>query len=216
MRTPILRLLLAPIVLLASCTSEQQPGPASVESPGDTSTATGRDAGVLPAVDDDEVVAAGEAAAVALTRELMGRVSGAMAEGGPASAVDFCSEEALPLTSGVADELGVRIKRTSSQIRNPRNAPDRDDRAALAYFEGELEAGNALPDHLIRQADGDTLYYRPIVVAEFCTACHGPRETLEPSVREILDSRYPDDQATGYGAGDFRGLVRVSVPRADR
>jgi hypothetical protein len=27
-----------------------------------------------------------------------------------------------------------------------------------------------------------------------------------------LAERYPDDEALGYAEGDFRGLIRVSVP----
>lgn len=205
MRFPILTLLLAPIVLLAGCAREEPadpPGVASITA-NDAGSATGNEA---------EAVAAGEAAANALTRELMGRVSNAIAEGGPAFAIDFCSEEALPLTSAVAEELGVRMKRTSSRVRNPENAPDADERAALAYFEEELEKGNTLPQHLVRQIDGETRYYRPIIVAELCTTCHGPRDALDPEVRDALDTRYPEDQATGYAAGDFRGLIRVSLP----
>lgn len=205
MRFPILTLLLAPIVLLAGCAREEPadpPGVASITA-NDAGSATGNEA---------EAVAAGEAAAIALTRELMGRVSSAIAEGGPAFAIDFCSEEALPLTSALAEELGVRMKRTSSRVRNPENAPDADERAALAYFEEELEKGNTLPQHLVRQIDGETRYYRPIIVAELCTTCHGPRDALDPEVRDALDTRYPEDQATGYAAGDFRGLIRVSLP----
>ena len=128
----------------------------------------------------------------------------------------FCSEEALPLTSAVAEELGVRIKRTSSRVRSAENAPDADEQAALAYFERELEEGNPLPQHLIRRVDAETRYYRPIVVAELCTTCHGPRDALGPEVRAVLDERYPEDQATGYAAGDFRGLIRVTVAATDR
>src|SRR5690606_15150126 len=103
---------------------------------------------------DAEAVAAGEAAAGTLTRELMGRVSSAIAQGGPAYAIDFCSEEALPLTSALAGELGVRSKRTSARVRNPENAPDADEQAALAYCEREFEEGNPLPQHLVRRVDG--------------------------------------------------------------
>jgi hypothetical protein len=31
-------------------------------------------------------------------------------------------------------------------------------------------------------------------------------------VQAILHERYPDDLATDYAVGDFRGVVRVSVP----
>jgi hypothetical protein len=31
-------------------------------------------------------------------------------------------------------------------------------------------------------------------------------------VRAFVAERYPDDLATGYELGDFRGFVRVSIP----
>jgi hypothetical protein len=35
---------------------------------------------------------------------------------------------------------------------------------------------------------------------------------MDPGVRRVLSERYPEDLATGYEAGDFRGVVRVSIP----
>lgn len=207
MRTPVLSALLASILLLAACRAGEEPTEAT-DQPANLPRA-GADS--AEANDEARVIAAGEAAAAALTGELMGRVSAAIARGGPAYAIEFCSEEALPVTSEVARDLGVEIKRTSSRVRNPQNAPDADEQAALAYFEGELAAGNPLPQHLIRRVDGEARYYRPIVVAELCTTCHGPRDALDPAVRDALAARYPDDRATGYAPGDFRGVIRVSV-----
>lgn len=163
---------------------------------------------------EEEIVALGNEVSAALIGELMGRVAAAIEEGGPAHAIDFCSTEALPRTAAVADAHGVELKRTSTRLRNPANAPDAYERAALEHFEAEIEAGRAPPPYLVQRADGELRYYRPIIVAEPCTVCHGPRDALDPAVVEALDRRYPDDDATGYRPGDFRGLVRVSVPAA--
>ncbi len=165
----------------------------------------------VAAIPDAEVVAIGDSAASTLSRELMGRVRAAIDQGGPAYAIDFCSEQALPLTAAVADSLGVGIKRTTMRVRNPKNAPDEWEQAALEFFESELTAGKPLPAYHIQRFDGQVRYYKPIVVADFCMACHGPRESLDPAVRQALDARYPDDQATGYRPGDFRGVIRVDL-----
>jgi len=166
------------------------------------------------AASDEEAVAIGDSAAAALSRTLMSQVQMALREGGPAYAIEFCSERALPITAAVQDSLagGLELKRTSTRIRNPSNAPDSLEQAALAYFQSELDAGRPLPAYHLQQTEGGWRYYRPIVVADFCTACHGPRESLDPAVRQVLAERYPSDQATGYSAGDFRGVIRVSVP----
>jgi hypothetical protein len=34
---------------------------------------------------------------------------------------------------------------------------------------------------------------------------------MAPDVRSLLAERYPEDRATGYAAGDFRGMVSVRV-----
>jgi hypothetical protein len=161
-----------------------------------------------------EVVAVGDSAAMALSRALMSRVQAALQEGGAAHAIEFCSERALPITAAVQDSLAgdLALKRTSTRIRNPANAPDSLEREALAYFHSELDAGRPLPAYHLQRTNDGWRYYKPIVVAEFCTRCHGPRETLEPAVRQVLAQRYPNDQATGYKPGDFRGVIRVSIP----
>ena len=41
------------------------------------------------------------------------------------------------------------------------------------------------------------------------------RKQIDSAVQAILDERYPGDLATDYSVGDFRGVVRVSIP-ADR
>jgi hypothetical protein len=209
-------LLLIPVAaILAACAGEDASEPAA-ELGAEAEAGAGAEAGADVEADvDAELIAAGAAAATALTQELIGRVTAAMQEGGAASAIDFCSEEALPLTASVAEDLGVEVKRTSTRIRNPSNAPDSFEQAALEYFEAEIAAGNDLPAYYVQRLDGERRYYRPIAVAPFCTACHGLREELDPAVRDVLDARYPDDRATGYEPGDFRGVVRVSVPARD-
>jgi len=196
-------------ILLAACVDE-----GTVTRPDDR--APGAEQRAADVRSEDDMVALGNEVSSALIGELMGRVAAAIEEGGPAYAIDFCSTEALPRTAAVAEAHGVELKRTSARVRNPANAPDAHERAALEYFDGEMAAGRALPSHLVQRADGELRYYRPIVVAELCTTCHGPRDALDPAVAEALDRRYPDDEATGYRPGDFRGVVRVSVPAANR
>lgn len=156
----------------------------------------------------------GERAATAVLSGLMARVKQAMQEGGPEHAIDFCSEAALPLTAEIAKAQahGVEIKRTSSRLRNPKNAPDALERQALEHFEAADKA--KLPAQLVQKVDDGYRYYRPILVQGACLACHGERAALSPKVLSKLQERYPSDQATGYKEGDLRGLIRVSVPEA--
>ena len=158
----------------------------------------------------------GSSASQALMGTLVTQLTGAMQEGGAAHAVDFCSTSAIELTAGVAQEQGLDVKRTSMKYRNPANAPDEDETEALRYYESALAETGVLPGPLVRKAGRDEYrFYRPLVVAAPCLGCHGSTGEIDPTVQAILVERYPDDLATGYAAGDFRGVIRVSVP-ADR
>jgi hypothetical protein len=161
------------------------------------------------------VVEIGRESAGELGSTLMSQLSEAMQLGGPARAVEFCSSTALDLTDSVAQHLGrgISLKRTTFKYRNPGNAPDEFDIAALQFFEGAPEGGGDLPSHYLQRAPGGVLrYYQPLVVNEFCLQCHGASERIDPAVRRQLAERYPADQATGYSVGNFRGVIRVSVP----
>lgn len=162
------------------------------------------------------VLEAGGPAADALVGTLVTRLSGAIQHGGTVSAIEFCSTSASELTAGVAREQGLDIKRTSLRYRNPANAPDQAETEALKYFETVLAETGALPAQWVQKAGRDEYrYYRPLTVALPCLQCHGTPDEIDPAVRAILDERYPEDLATDYAVGDFRGVVRVSVP-ADR
>jgi hypothetical protein len=144
---------------------------------------------------------------------LSGRLQEAMRERGTAGALEFCNVEALPLTQQVADEQGMEVVRTSLRLRNPANAPDAVDAEALAWFQERVGAGEEPPAVHVRKVDeAEYRYYQPLQTAGPCLQCHGPRESLAPDVLQALGERYPADEAVGYAEGDWRGLLRVSVP----
>ncbi|MFW5947561.1 MAG: Tll0287-like domain-containing protein [Gemmatimonadota bacterium] len=161
------------------------------------------------------VVTAGDSAATTLVQTLGGRLSAHMTEAGPRGAIAFCAGEAQALTDSVSRSLGTgwSVKRTTLRTRNPANAPDSLEAEALQEFR-QADATGEPPEHLVQATPaGDYRYYRPLRLGQMCLECHGPRDALDPEVRTVLDERYPADQATGYAEGDFRGLVRVTVPR---
>ena len=165
---------------------------------------------------EEAVLEIGGPAADALVGTLVTRLSGAMSHGGKVNAIEFCSTSAIDLTSGVAMEQGLEIKRTSLQYRNPANAPDEAETEALRHFQSKLEEGGTMPSEWVQRSSRDEYrYYRALRVAEPCLGCHGTAAEIGSEVQAILADRYPDDLATGYAAGDFRGVVRVSIP-ADR
>ncbi len=172
----------------------------------------------LPEVTPEEgerVARIAEPAAADLLRTLVGRLTAALDEGGPSQAFDLCSDEAIPLTRMVEAgfEGTLSLKRTSFRYRNPANAPDEAEEAALIFFERAIQDGGDAPSSFVqRVSQGEVRYYKPLFVGELCLGCHGDPESMDPQVRQALSERYPGDLATGYEAGAFRGLVRVSMP----
>lgn len=177
------------------------------------------DAAAPPPLGPDEEARArsvGSAAATTLQATLAPRLQAAMQEGGPAHAVRFCAGAADSLTAAAAVVAGVEVKRTSLRVRSSANAPDRWEEEALRRFQALSEASDSLPAGWVQPvSEREMRYYSPLRVAPLCVACHGRREALAPGVAEILDTAYPDDEATGYRPGDLRGLIRVSIPRGD-
>jgi hypothetical protein len=43
-----------------------------------------------------------------------------------------------------------------------------------------------------------------------CLMCHGPE--IAPPIAERIAKLYPDDEATGFEEGDFRGLFWITMP----
>jgi hypothetical protein len=177
--------------------------------------ACGEEAPAIDEADQSRVIALAEPAADELLRTLVAHLTEAMEEGGPVNAIEFCSEEAIPLTRTVQAGLGpgFELKRTSFRYRNPANAPDEAEELALRYFEDAGLSGDPVPSSYVQRVSAEEFrYYRPLYLGPVCVTCHGAREEIQPQVIEALDSRYPGDLAVGYAPGDFRGVVRISVP----
>ncbi len=47
--------------------------------------------------------------------------------------------------------------------------------------------------------------------AEPCLMCHG--SGLDPALKAEIERLYPDDQATGFKAGELRGAFTVTIRR---
>ena len=158
-----------------------------------------------------------ETAAKELVGTLLGEVQRAMKAGGPAAAVRTCAEKAQPLTDKVAGAHGVTLRRVTDRARNPLDTPDTYEAAVLSRFQemadaGTLETGTLHSEVVTMDGRKALRYMKPITIKKPCLACHAPAESLKPDVRDAIAEQYPDDQATGYAAGDLRGAISVIVP----
>jgi hypothetical protein len=51
---------------------------------------------------------------------------------------------------------------------------------------------------------------KAIGTAEPCLACHGKQ--IEPALAQLIDVRYPQDQARGFAQGELRGAFTLRRP----
>ncbi len=197
----------AAFIAIAACASSREP--LATAEPSTSGAARTFDPAAPPPA-SAAAVARGNDAIGALQRRLGARLAAAIQEGGPAAAVAVCRADAPRLTAEIGQEQGVTIGRTSDRLRNPRNGAPEWARDLVA-----ASAGRAAADVRPVAIDlGDRIgLLRPIVVAQACSSCHGPREAIPAEVRGQLARDYPDDRAVGYGAGDHRGFFWVEVPR---
>ena len=142
----------------------------------------------------------------ALQRELMG----ALAQGGPAFALQSCHIDVVGTARRIERQRDVHVGRTSDRLRNPANAP-RPWAAALV----KANAGRSTRDVPGFAVDlGDAVgVLRPIAHQPMCDSCHGATGQIDPAVRRAVQQRYPADSATGFTTGEIRGWFWVEVPK---
>lgn len=125
---------------------------------------------------------------------------------GPAAAVSAC-HVAAPRIAGDLSRGGVRVGRSSHRLRNPANRPP--DWAA-PLLAGYVAATDKRAPRAVTLPDDRVGYVEPIFVQPLCLSCHG--EKLAPAVAERIATLYPEDAATGFETGDFRGIFWVEFP----
>ncbi|NVB41395.1 DUF3365 domain-containing protein [Pseudenhygromyxa sp. WMMC2535] len=155
----------------------------------------------------------------ALGKQLKAKLMAALSADGPATAIEVCQLEAPKIATELSAD-GWQVGRTAARVRNPDNAANEWQARGLAALEpgfaavaGDPEAMAKVEWHEVVDGEGgrELHYMRAIPMGAPCLGCHGARDSLLPEVREQLDARYPEDEATGFAAGDLRGAFVVSV-----
>jgi hypothetical protein len=125
-----------------------------------------------------------------------------------------CSEKAPQIAKEVAAHHGVTLCRATHKPRNPKNAADEVEKAALEAFGAALAKKEAPKAQIITNADGSRTFLAPIVLGNpLCLQCHGtPNQDIAPETLAAIQKLYPDDKATGFKLGDLRGLWRITFP----
>jgi hypothetical protein len=203
-----------PLALMAAWACQSNPTTPANEAapsnaPADTAmqpAAPAADAGVLTL---EEATAMGQAAVKRTGGALKEHLLTAVAEYPMYDAVDYCQTVALPIADTAAQAPGVQVRRTALRYRNPANAPTEKEMAVLKMFESGATVGEMTVD------EGHYFgYYVPITMDALCLNCHGDvRKDIQPATLTAIQKRYPKDQATGFAAGELRGIWSVAIPK---
>lgn len=137
-------------------------------------------------------------------QQLMQALQAGMQQGA-VQAIDVCRLQA-PAIATAASGDGVQVGRTSHRLRNPANEARPWQQHVLDSY---LSSDQREP-MVMDLGNGRAGYAEPIITAPLCLACHG--QDIAPEVQAVLAQHYPEDQATGFEAGDLRGIFWVTLP----
>jgi hypothetical protein len=127
-------------------------------------------------------------------------------ETSPEAAIDVCSKRA-PELAKEASTATVTVGRSAFKLRNPANAPKPWLEKAMAELAKEKPGTEA--HRVVTRPDGTVGYAEAIWMGAPCLVCHG--KTIAPGLEAKLKSAYPNDKATGFSEGDFRGVFWAEV-----
>jgi hypothetical protein len=132
-----------------------------------------------------------------------------LAEGGP-QAISVCRDQA-PALAREAGSATVRVGRTSHKVRNPANTPEPWMEPLLAAYRETPDSRDA---RVVQLENGGVGYVEPIYLQAACVMCHGT--SIAAPVRASIAELYPEDEATGFLSGEFRGMFWVEFTPAAR
>lgn len=153
----------------------------------------------------------------AITQEfgktLKGELQAAIKAGGPVAAIAVCHSKAPAIAQALSQKTGWDIHRTSLKPR--RTAPDAWEKEVLLQFDTRQAAGEdpkKIEYYAVVEQAGKPVfrYMKALGTAPLCLNCHG--RDIKPEVQAKLHALYPDDQATGYEAGQIRGAFSIVQP----
>lgn len=132
--------------------------------------------------------------------------------GGPVKAIEVCKINAPEIARDTGAKADWSVGRTSLKVRNPANRPDSWEAAILARWNEQVAQGTPVAGLKASETvtENGTTYFRylqAIPTGEMCLNCHG--SDLKPQVQAALKAQYPEDQATGFKAGDLRGAFTL-------
>ena len=154
-----------------------------------------------------------------LLGQLGQKLKAAMSTDGPVAAVSVCKESAPAIARQLSIANDAKVTRVGTRVRNQNmGTPNAWQKEALTQFEARLSQGEKAAEIEYWQvADNghgksELRFAKAIAVQPQCLSCHGSAQDIAAPLSEKLRIEYPNDQATGYSAGQLRGAVVVTRP----
>lgn len=163
----------------------------------------------------EEKLALGDLISNMAQTTLLQNVSKEMKAGGSVHAVEFCNIQAVPLMDSISKANKVKVERLTDKHRNPDNyLKTENDKSAWVKFKSAFFKSEK-PVPYIQQENQTIVYYKPIAMGmPACLKCHGaPQQDIDLATAAKINEKYPNDLATNYKMGDFRGMWKVSFER---
>ena len=146
-------------------------------------------------------------------KNMSGKLKNAMEVGGVSGAIEYCNLAASPLVDSLSSAHSVSIKRTSSKLRNPENAPSTLEMAVIKEYLNP-DPGGELPSPKVVIDQHQIHYYAPIFLMDNCLKCHGGvSQDIADADYTVIKRLYPEDQAVGFKTGELRGIWSLTFPR---
>jgi len=130
------------------------------------------------------------------------------------SAIGFCTAKAQSITDEVNTQLPdyAKVKRTSLRTRNSINKPDAKDIEVMKEIEESIKNKTATATMIKKvETKEATRYYKPLIAEAACLKCHG--ENVSPEIQAVIQASYPEDNATHYTLGAFRGVIVSEIKK---
>lgn len=121
--------------------------------------------------------------------------------------VQVCHKAAPEIAKQLSTD-SWELSRISLKPRNIENKPVSWEQTVLLEFEKRYASGEPISDlEYISAGPTQFTMVKAIPTDKICLACHGKK--IEPSIKVVIDERYPADLATGFSEGDIRGAFIV-------
>ena len=162
------------------------------------------------------VMERGKAIASASQQALASNLKGAIQRGGIEEAFKFCNVQAMPITDSLSKAYDATVRRATLWVRNPKDEATEVEREILEAYHAIMQAGET-PEPRVVDLDNDyVLYTQPIAIQNgLCLNCHGEvGQQVQQQTYELIQERYPEDQATGHQMGDLRGIWSIRFEKA--